>query len=145
MKFTVLEEESDFNYRLKCQRDSVEVEYLAPEISALETLPLETVAPETLAPETLAPETLAPETSAPETLPPETVAPETKPSGGASGGGSVTVPDHEETEGWLVWVPVNGGTKYHRSSTCSSMKEPMQVTVETAEKNGYTPCKRCYG
>lgn len=57
---------------------------------------------------------------------------------------SVTVPVEEETEGYLVWVPTNGGTKYHRNSNCSKMKDPIQVSVETAEANGYTPCKRCW-
>ena len=59
-------------------------------------------------------------------------------------GDSVTIPDHEETVGNLVWVPVNGGTKYHSNPNCSKMKDPMQVSVETAEANGYEPCKRCY-
>lgn len=57
---------------------------------------------------------------------------------------SVTVPEQEETVGELVWVPVNGGKKYHKTSTCSNMKDPMQVSVETALANGYTACKRCH-
>ena len=57
---------------------------------------------------------------------------------------AVTVPDQAETVGNLVWVPTNGGKKYHRSSSCSNMDDPMQVSKETAEANGYTPCKRCY-
>lgn len=57
---------------------------------------------------------------------------------------SVTVPDKEETEGNLVWVPVNGGTKYHCYSGCSNMDNPKQVTIETAIANGYTACGRCY-
>lgn len=56
---------------------------------------------------------------------------------------SVTVPDAETGED-LVWVPVNGGTKYHSYKGCSNMEDPIQVTKETAEANGYTPCKRCY-
>lgn len=60
------------------------------------------------------------------------------------GGNTVTVPDHEETVGNLVWVPTNGGKKYHSKSTCSNMENPMQVSVETATANGYTACKRCY-
>lgn len=77
-----------------------------------------------------------------------------EPSGSASGvndsgssssnSGGVTVPEQEETGDNLVWVPTNGGTKYHSNSGCSSMKEPIQVTVETAVANGYTPCGRCY-
>lgn len=57
---------------------------------------------------------------------------------------SVTVPTYEDTTGNLVWVPVNGGTKYHSNSSCSKMKDPKQVTKEHAEANGYTACKRCY-
>ncbi len=56
----------------------------------------------------------------------------------------VTVPNKEETKGNLVWVPTNGGTKYHSKSSCSGMKNPMQVSLETAVSNGYTPCARCY-
>lgn len=65
-------------------------------------------------------------------------------AGGGRGGSSVTVPDEEEHEGNLVWVPTNGGTKYHCNAACSKMKDPMQVTKETAIANGYTACKRCY-
>lgn len=57
----------------------------------------------------------------------------------------VTVPEAQEEGENLVWVPVNGGTKYHKSAACSKMKEPMQVTRDTAIANGYEPCKRCYG
>ncbi len=56
----------------------------------------------------------------------------------------VTVPEQEEYVGNLVWVPTNGGKKYHRKSSCSKMIDPMQVTVETAVANGFTPCKKCY-
>lgn len=57
---------------------------------------------------------------------------------------SVTVPDETETEGELVWVPVNGGTKYHSREGCSNMKDPIQVSLDTAIENGYTPCGRCH-
>lgn len=63
---------------------------------------------------------------------------------GQSGGNSVTVPTQEETGENLVWVPTNGGKKYHKKSSCSNMKDPMQVSLETATANGYTACKRCY-
>lgn len=62
-----------------------------------------------------------------------------------SSGSAVTVPTFEDTQGNLVWVPVKGGKKYHSKSSCSNMVNPMQVTVEHAVANGYTPCKRCYG
>ena len=60
------------------------------------------------------------------------------------GGSGVIVPDHEETGDNLVWVPIYGGTKYHTGPGCSNMEEPMQVRIETAISNGYTPCKRCH-
>lgn len=44
----------------------------------------------------------------------------------------------------MVWIPTNGGTKYHSSSGCSNMDNPNYVTKSTAEANGFTPCKRCY-
>ena len=57
---------------------------------------------------------------------------------------SVTVPSEPETGANLVWVPTNGGTKYHSKSSCSGMKDPIQVTEETAIANGYEPCGRCH-
>lgn len=44
-----------------------------------------------------------------------------------------------------VWIPTNGGTKYHSKSTCSGMNDPQQVTVEEAKSLGFEPCKKCYG
>lgn len=62
----------------------------------------------------------------------------------ASSENSVVVPENNETGENLVWVPVNGGTKYHSNEGCSNMKNPKQVTKETAEASGYEPCKKCY-
>lgn len=64
-------------------------------------------------------------------------------SGQDSSGGSVTIPE-PETGGDLVWIPTHGGTKYHRSASCSNMIDPIQVSRETAIANGFTACKRCY-
>lgn len=66
----------------------------------------------------------------------------TAPAGDTSGG-SVTIPE-PETGGDLVWIPTHGGTKYHRSASCSNMIDPIQVSRETAIANGFTACKRCY-
>ena len=43
----------------------------------------------------------------------------------------------------MVWIP-KSGKKYHRSSSCSNMKNPSQVTIERAQSLGYTPCSKCY-
>ena len=82
----------------------------------------------------------------PEPQPQPQLQPEGNTSNGSSGGNgpNVTVSDHEETGTNLVWVPTNGGKKYHTGPGCSNMEEPMQVTIETAEANGFTPCKRCH-
>ena len=42
----------------------------------------------------------------------------------------------------MVWIP-KSGKKYHRSSSCSNMKNPSQVTIEKAQSLGYTPCSKC--
>ena len=42
-----------------------------------------------------------------------------------------------------VWV-VSGGKKYHSDSDCSNMKYPKQISIESAKKQGYTACKKCY-
>lgn len=86
--------------------------------------------------------TTAKETTAKKVTTTEKPVTTTKKSNDPSGG--VTVPNKSESQGNLVWVPVNGGTKYHRTSTCSNMKDPIQVSKETAQKNGYEPCGRCY-
>lgn len=46
-------------------------------------------------------------------------------------------------QGQMVWIP-RTGKRYHRSASCSNMKDPSYVTLEQAEKLGYTPCKKCY-
>lgn len=39
-----------------------------------------------------------------------------------------------------VWIP-RSGSKYHRSPTCSNMKNPTQVSKSKALSLGYTPCQ----
>lgn len=45
--------------------------------------------------------------------------------------------------GKMVWIP-NSGKKYHSSPSCSNMKNPSQVSIDTAISRGYTPCSKCY-
>lgn len=116
-------------------------------------LPEEAAAPEE-APIPDAPSEVQPENAEAAEIPePEEKAPSgngTAPAGDTSGssgqdssGGSVTIPE-PETGGDLVWIPTHGGTKYHRSASCSNMIDPIQVSRETAIANGFTACKRCY-
>ena len=54
------------------------------------------------------------------------------------------IDDQSNTETQImVWIP-RTGSKYHKKSTCSNMKNPTQVTKEEAISRGYDPCKKCY-
>ena len=45
-----------------------------------------------------------------------------------------------------VYVASSGkGSRYHSTPDCSGMKAPIALSVEEAEAQGYTPCKRCCG
>lgn len=44
----------------------------------------------------------------------------------------------------MVWIPTNGGTKYHKKSDCSKMINPEYVTLTEAKNRGFTACGRCY-
>ena len=44
----------------------------------------------------------------------------------------------------MVWIPTNGGTKYHTRSSCSQMENPLYVTKSEAISRGFSPCGRCY-
>lgn len=63
---------------------------------------------------------------------------------GVGSGPSVTVPDVAESGPVMVWIPTNGGKKYHTNPSCSGMENPMEVSIDQAVANGFTPCKRCH-
>lgn len=42
-----------------------------------------------------------------------------------------------------VWV-VSSGEKYHSKPSCSNMNSPKRITLESAQRQGYTACKKCY-
>lgn len=49
-----------------------------------------------------------------------------------------------DSQGQTVWIPTNGGKKYHRTSDCSDMINPSKTTIENAKAQGFEPCKKCY-
>ena len=51
--------------------------------------------------------------------------------------------DPDYTSEKLVWIPTNGGTKYHSHSSCSQMIDPEQVTESEAIALGFERCGRC--
>lgn len=61
-------------------------------------------------------------------------------SGTASGSSS----SNSTAASGSVWIPTNGGTKYHKTSTCSGMVSPEKVTVAKAIELGFEACKKCY-
>lgn len=53
-------------------------------------------------------------------------------------------PSYDENNSSMVWIPTNGGKKYHTRSSCSNMKNPKKVTLSKAKQLGFTACKKCY-
>lgn len=53
-------------------------------------------------------------------------------------------PDPSDPRNITVWVPTNGGTKYHSRSSCSGMKNPRQTTLAQAKAEGYGACSKCH-
>lgn len=49
----------------------------------------------------------------------------------------------ERPEIGYVWIS-GTGKRYHSSSSCSGMKDPVKVTLEEAEDRGLSPCQNCY-
>jgi len=43
----------------------------------------------------------------------------------------------------MVWV-TESGSKYHSSSMCSNMKNPIPVWVDEAISEGYSACAKCW-
>lgn len=43
-----------------------------------------------------------------------------------------------------VWIPTDGGQKYHSKSTCSGMNNPKQISELEAISSGYSKCGRCW-
>ncbi|MBQ3108151.1 MAG: MBL fold metallo-hydrolase, partial [Clostridia bacterium] len=54
---------------------------------------------------------------------------------------SVLGPSLDES---MVWIPTNGGKKYHSNPNCSNMIDPAFVTLTEAEQEGFAACKRCH-
>lgn len=46
--------------------------------------------------------------------------------------------------GLMVWIPTNGGKRYHSNSSCSGMINPRRVDLGEARYLGFTACGRCY-
>ena len=52
-------------------------------------------------------------------------------------------PEPEPVEETYVWIP-RTGAKYHSRSSCSNMKNPSQVTLDSAISMGYGKCSKCW-
>lgn len=68
-------------------------------------------------------------------------------SNASSGTQNSTTSSTEQTDTAVsgsVWIPTNGGKKYHSVSTCSGMVDPSYVTLEEAIALGFDACKKCH-
>lgn len=55
------------------------------------------------------------------------------------------VQQQEKKQEGSVYVAASGkGKKYHSNPNCSSMNGTKELSESEAEKQGYTPCKKCY-
>lgn len=52
--------------------------------------------------------------------------------------------NENEGSGSSVWIPTEGGTKYHSYEGCSGMENPEQVTEEEAIRRGFDRCGKCW-
>lgn len=54
-------------------------------------------------------------------------------------------PVQQDQTGQMVWIASSGsGTKYHSNPNCSRMKNPVQISIQDAQNQGYGPCSKCY-
>ena len=57
----------------------------------------------------------------------------------------VEQPVVQQNKSEMVWIPTNGGTKYHSKQGCSKMIDPEHVSLEEAKNRGFTEaCGRCH-
>lgn len=90
------------------------------------------------------------EKTAPEktqTTPSTSTSSKTSSSGGTSSSKSaakVPTTTAYKKVGILVWIPTNGGKRYHNNSSCSGMINPKRVDLGEAKALGFTACGRCY-
>ncbi len=130
-----------------CQSDNMDLPDASTNVATTEikeiptTKPTETINEEVTVPSTEAPAE-TPANSSVETQPEETEEP-TKQTEVPDITEGTAVPSTEPEE-VMVWIPIHGGQKYHKTSTCSSMEDPEYVTLSEAEARGFTACKRCY-
>lgn len=54
-----------------------------------------------------------------------------------------TIVSDDNQKGEMVWIP-KSGSKYHSRSSCSNMKNPVEVGISYALSKGYTACKKCF-
>ena len=51
---------------------------------------------------------------------------------------------YPNSDGQEVWVPTDGGTKFHSNASCSSMSYARKMSARNAQRLGFTPCKKCW-
>ena len=52
--------------------------------------------------------------------------------------------DEESENAETVWVPTDGGKKYHKGPNCSGMLDPRKISLQNAWILGIDDCGKCY-
>ena len=52
--------------------------------------------------------------------------------------------NQREASEFSVWIPTDGGSKYHSYAGCSGMENPEQVTEAEAIERGFDRCGKCW-
>ena len=51
---------------------------------------------------------------------------------------------YPKSDGQEVWVPTDGGTRFHSNPTCSGMSYARKLSARNAQTLGFTPCRKCW-
>ncbi|MBQ9009082.1 MAG: peptidoglycan-binding protein, partial [Clostridia bacterium] len=51
---------------------------------------------------------------------------------------------YPRSDGQEVWVPTDGGTRFHSNATCSGMAYARKMSARNAQALGFVPCKKCW-
>ena len=132
--------ENAVSQRVAVASADIEEEVVTPE-PVVTVEPTEAPTPEPT--ETPTPEPTSTPEPTPEPTPEVTATPKPTPEPAPEPVVEATATSDEGGSSTMVWIPQTG-KKYHSKSSCSNMKNPSEVTIEKAQKLGFTACKKCW-
>ncbi|MBO5534479.1 MAG: peptidoglycan-binding protein [Clostridia bacterium] len=51
---------------------------------------------------------------------------------------------YPRSDGQEVWIPTDGGTRFHSNPTCSGMAYARKMSARNAQALGFAPCRKCW-